>query len=273
MTKITGRYFIDGGLEHNNPTFAIYYHYSAGLRKGSTKLHDSSAQPTFSHHGDLDCSLLRFTNVGTGAKVDEIHTGKRARFASLMPGVIRYGVFLAQALKDIASSSSNTRDAMALMADVDNNDANTGMFYARFDANHGVSKIRLDDHHALESIREKTKLYLAEDDTKASLKAVAWNIASDYFQMHPTSERIPEGPSPETIDAGPASSSISSNPSGHSLPKEEALESHDIVQNGGPRPSPGSRLSRDGPGNAHGVHKGLDNNSKRARIPQVAHPL
>lgn len=184
--SIKDRFFADGGLAHNNPSFAIYFHYTGDQRKRSTRQRTASASvpPHFSPHGGLDCSRVRFTNIGTGAKVDEVGTEKRDLLAKLIPGIIRNGVFLKQALTDIAVNSEQTADVMRTLQYSNPNDIQ----YERFDANHGVSNIKLDDYNALGNIREKTDLYLEEQETKDLLEEVASAIATDYLNTRPIHE-------------------------------------------------------------------------------------
>lgn len=175
VMDIGGSFFADGGLEHNNPSFAIFFHYTGDVRKKSTRPKAGYA-PQFSPHGNLDCSRVRFTNIGTGAKVDEVEPEKRDRLAGLLPGIIRKVVFLKQTLAEIAV---NTEEKAEFMRILDNMDEN--IKYERFDANHGVSNIKLDDYSALGDIREKTGQYLDEQETKDLLEEVGAAIATDYL--------------------------------------------------------------------------------------------
>ncbi|KAL8719856.1 MAG: hypothetical protein Q9181_008002, partial [Wetmoreana brouardii] len=179
VMTIQNRFFADGGLAHNNPSFAIFFHYTrdeSKKRTGRTTA-DAISAPAFSRHGDLDCSRVRFTNIGTGARRDEVEPGKRDRLLSLLPGVIRKVVFLKQTLTEIATSSEVTADMMRVLERMNDN----LVMYERLDANHGVSNIKLDDHNALGEIRRKTDLYLAEQETIDLLAAVGSAIAGDYF--------------------------------------------------------------------------------------------
>ena len=172
---IDGRYFTDGGFEHNNPSFSIFYHYTSGIRKKSTK--PSQSLPEYSVHPGLDCSRTRFVNIGTGARQDDI-SSKRKMLADLVPRVIRTGVFLMTTLKESAVNSQQTADMMEIFAE-----RNPEIFeYERFDADHGVSDIRLDRYDALGEIREKTRLYLAKQDTKDRLEEVGKEIAEDFIR-------------------------------------------------------------------------------------------
>ena len=177
--NIEDRYFADGGLEHNNPSFAIYFHYTSDERKKSTKPRRSAA-PHFSPHGDLDCSCVRFVNIGTGARPDEVVQGKRDRLAGLVPGTIRRAVFLKETLTEIAVNSEEKVEIMRQFESL-----KPEVFkYERFDANHGVSNIKLDRYDALSEIRQKTEGYLDEQDTKDLLEEVGEAIARDYLGVH-----------------------------------------------------------------------------------------
>ena len=178
VMKIQDRFFMDGGLGNNNPSFATYFHYTAKERKMSTRALAASADsfPAFSHHGDLDCSRVRFINIGTGAKANEVEPGKRDRLANLIPSFIRKGVFLKETLAEIAASSEREAMIMTTLGSLDENK----FMYERFDANHGVSSIRLDNYNALGEIRAKTNLYLQEQETQILLDQVGSAIAADY---------------------------------------------------------------------------------------------
>ena len=182
--KIGDRFFADGGLAHNNPSFAILYHYTSGERKRKTQ--SGTSAPSFSPHGKLDCSRVRFTNIGTGAKVDEVEPGKRDRLVdSLIPGFVRRGMFLKQTLTDIAMNAEDKAEVMRgfqlMNPDV--------IRYERFDASHGVSNIKLDDYRALDQIKIKTKKYLDEQGTIDLLKEVGSAIATDYINTDSTIRR------------------------------------------------------------------------------------
>ena len=182
--KIGDRFFADGGLAHNNPSFAILYHYTSGERKRKTQ--SGTSAPSFSPHGKLDCSRVRFTNIGTGAKVDEVEPGKRDRLVdSLIPGFVRRGMFLKQTLTDIAMNAEDKAEVMRgfqlMNPDV--------IRYERFDASHGVSNIKLDDYRALDQIRDKTNKYLDEQPTIDLLKEVGSAIATDYINTNSTVRR------------------------------------------------------------------------------------
>ncbi|KAI4118107.1 MAG: hypothetical protein LQ338_007462 [Usnochroma carphineum] len=219
--SIQDRFFADGGLAHNNPSFAIYFHYTRHESKKLTKrvAPTTASAPEFSSHGDLDCSCVRFTNIGTGAKLSEVQPGRRDRLAGLLPGAIRKGIFLQQTLKEIAVNSEEKADVMRQFGYL-NPDF---IMYERFDANHGVSNIKLDNYNALEEIKEKTKLYLAEQGTKGLLEEVGWSIACDYLNIQPVDEQSrpqstnsPTAESHQLLQAPKSMSALSAQSSAYS---------------------------------------------------------
>ena len=247
VMKIQDRYFADGGLGHNNPSFAIYYHYTRKGRRESTRPRNTSNEsPAYSTHGDLDCSRVRFTNIGTGAKVDEVEPGKRQRLAGLVPSVIKEIIFLKGTLTDIAVNTTEKVEFMRLCQQLNPN----VIMYERFDADHGLSNIKLDAHNALPDIRKKTQLYLEEQETKDLLEEVGLAIATDYLnRQNGTARDTPAvdptiGESHQRLDAPQATTglpSLSTGASSHSghletEPQGVSSEYHE-VQNGGTTPA------------------------------------
>lgn len=241
--KIQDRYFADGGLGHNNPSFAIYYHYTGQGRRASTRPRDTSnSTPHYSPHGDLDCSRVRFTNIGTGAKLDEVESGKRERLAGLIPSVIRELVFLKQTLTDIAVNSTEKVEVMRSFQKLNPN----VIMFERFDADHGLSNIKLDAHNALPDIRKKTELYLEEQETIDLLEEVGLAIAKDYVNaqkgagqdtqaVDPASgESHQRLNAPQVTTALPSLSTGASSHSGHLEIEFQGVFPEDYeVQNGG----------------------------------------
>ena len=246
VMKIQDRFFADGGLGHNNPSFAIYYHYSGIMRKASTRQIPAwTSAPHFSPHGDLDCSRVRFTNIGTGAKKDEVEPRKREWLAGLLPSVIKELVFLKQTLTEIAVNSEEKAEVMRIFQEL-NQDV---IMFERFDANHGLSNIKLDAYNALQDIRVKTGQYLEEQETKDLLEEVGMAIATDYISNRSDPAQNTQavdsaiGESQQGIDAlqvAPGSSSLSSGPSTHSGHLETEFRglfpNQDEVRNGGQTP-------------------------------------
>lgn len=205
------------------------------------------SNPQFSPHGNLDYSRVRYTNIGTGAKANEVEPRKRDWLANLIPGFIRQGVFLKQTLTEIAVNSEDKVEHMRLCQSLNSNK----IMYERFDANHGVSNIRLDDYKALRDIRKNTELYLDEQDTKDLLEDVGLAIATDYLNSQPTHRQdmqradltVNKSQSQQPLKAPSimlTSSSISSAPSSHSnYPESDThvlFPNHDNLQSAGPAP-------------------------------------
>ena len=60
VTQIQDRFFADGGLAHNIPSFAKYYHYTCiGQKTSIRQTAASTSESRFLPHGDLDCSRVR----------------------------------------------------------------------------------------------------------------------------------------------------------------------------------------------------------------------
>ena len=235
VMRIRDRVFVDGGLGHNNPSVATYFHYLAFEGKKSTKFmaFASESAPHYSRHGNLDCSRVRFINIGTGAKSSEVETRKRDRLAGFMLGFIRKGVFLKQILTEIAVNSEEKVSIMHQFAYLEPN----RFRYDRFDANHGVSNIKLDDYNALKDIRDKTNLYLDEQETKDLLAEVGSAIATDYLMqnLQLVDHAVDQSRQPPQLSTSvSASASASTGPSGHSDFQTESqilFPNHDSLQN------------------------------------------
>jgi len=183
VVKLGDRCFVDGGMEYNNPSYAIQDHYGQENRVQSSRISIPSVtpQPTpspTSQHGDLDISRVRYINIGTGTKTDIIPERKRDLLASLVPSVIRTTVFLKETLTQIAVDSEKTADHMRILEKVSHGD----IIYDRFSAGNGVCYFKLDRWADLDKIEALTVEYLAEEDTKASLQQVANKVASEYVE-------------------------------------------------------------------------------------------
>ena len=176
--RIGNRLFRDGGLDHNNPSFAIYRHYTTRKRVMSTRPPTNTSARGYAVHRDLDFSRTRFTNIGTGARVEEVEMGKRQKLANYIPGLgaVLLGVFLMETLHEIAVNSGKTADIMRLFGEADPN-----FEFERFDATNKVSDIKLDDYHALNQIEERTMKYLRDPKTRKLLATVGSAIARIYL--------------------------------------------------------------------------------------------
>lgn len=107
VTKIGGRYFVDGGMQYNNPSFAIEVHYREKYRTQNVRPLTPSLSSE-AHHNDLDLSRVRYVNIGTGTKPPGVQNRQRDRFASYLPSMIRTMVVLSHTLTQIAVETEKT---------------------------------------------------------------------------------------------------------------------------------------------------------------------
>lgn len=183
VVKLGDRCFVDGGMEYNNPSYAIQDHYGQENRVQSSKISiplataPPSPSPT-SQHGGLDISRVRYINIGTGTKTDFTPERKRDVLASLVPSVIRTTISLKETLTQIAVDSEKTADQMRVLQKVSHGD----IVYERISANNGVCYFKLDRWADLDKIEALTVAYLAEKDTITLLRRVADELASEYVE-------------------------------------------------------------------------------------------
>ena len=180
VVKLERRCFVDGGMEYNNPSFAIQNHYGKDNRVRSSKTPRPQSSPSpspASRHGNLDISRVRYINIGTGTKTDSVPERKRDVLARLVPSFIRTALFLKETLLQIAVDSEKTADNMRVLQEVSHGD----ILYDRFSAGNGVCFFKLDRWADLDKIESLTEKYLAED--AAALQAVADEIAIEYVEL------------------------------------------------------------------------------------------
>jgi hypothetical protein len=154
------RLFIDGAFEYNNPSFAVYGHYT-----------DPDMQ------APLESARLRFINIGTGSAPEKRtdnallprRLGHRARNRLVSaPNLFR------------AAKRSITDAEMAyyhLMITARNN---SKLELYRFSSQNDVHKVKLDAHRKLGEIERLTREYLAEPEVSAELDKVARVLAGDF---------------------------------------------------------------------------------------------
>ena len=77
--RLSNRYFVDGGMEYNNPSEFIFEHYTefdlasaSRGRAGNVEEAERGAR-----HAHLDLSRVRFINLGTGDKPKDKPPRKR----------------------------------------------------------------------------------------------------------------------------------------------------------------------------------------------------
>ena len=176
VVDIQGRSFVSGGTKYNNPSFAILYHYCQEDRINCGRIH--SGPPAF--YNKLNFSNVRYVNLGTGTKTDEVPQRKRNTFAKFVPGPIHMAISLKQTLTEIAVESENQADFMRILQRL----SSGRIKYERFSAGNGVCWIKLDRYLGLEKIERLTHAYLSLNETQESLRQVAGEIAAEYMERH-----------------------------------------------------------------------------------------
>lgn len=178
VQRIGDRYFVDGGMEYNNPSFAIYQHYTESKRVVSSKRTSVSITDC---HGRLDFSRVRFVNIGTGDKSKDLPPRQRDQLANLVPGFIRMTLFLKRTLTEFTVSSGQTAYNMETLVQVAKGDID----YKRFSADTGVCYIKMDKYKKLRLIEDLTSKYLKNPEIQKKLESLGEKIASDYLLKHP----------------------------------------------------------------------------------------
>ena len=193
VQKIGDRFFIDGGMEHNNPSFAIYEHYSEPDHASSARRTSivPVVESTPAHHDDLDFSRVRIVNLGTGTKSEELPPRQRDRLAAFVPAFIKMTLFLKRTLTEFAVTAENMAGAMKAIARASSGDIE----YERFSADNGVCYIKMDRHKDLGRISDLTREYLRNTAIQARLERVGKDIAMDYLFKHHHDTTIESAPS------------------------------------------------------------------------------
>lgn len=185
VLKIGDRYLQDGGMEFNNPSFAIYSHYKESSditnARGMQKVSQTTASST-RRHGDLNFLRVRMVNLGTGTKSLSFTPPPNSRFVKLVPGFIRMSIFLKRSLLKCAVDSEKIANVMNILAESTGAGGDTEVKYKRFSADTGVCFIVLDDYKALENIESLTRQYLDRPEVQEDLKGVGEEIARQYLQ-------------------------------------------------------------------------------------------
>ena len=198
VQKISNRYFVDGGMEYNNPSEFIFEHYTEFDLASASRGRAGNVQEAErgARHAHLDLSSVRFINIGTGDKPKDKPPRKRDVLAeNFVPGIIRMGVFLKQTLTEIAVKSEKIAGQMVTLARVSNGDSEFDVRYERFSADNGVCYKKLDKYKELDEIEALTMKYINHATTQDRLKALGADIARDYLQTHPHSAAIQPAPS------------------------------------------------------------------------------
>lgn len=184
VQRIGDRYFVDGGMEYNNPSQAIFIHLTEYARVAASRRFSQSqgaGAPQVARHGDLDFSRVRFVNLGTGTKPSDLPPRQRDRLAQVIPSVIRMAIFLKRTLTEFAVNSEIVAEHMQNLAFV-SKDGSFDIEYERFSADNGVCYIKMDNHRALDRIANLTEQYLAKSTVQSNLKRIGQGIARDHIQ-------------------------------------------------------------------------------------------
>ena len=170
------RCFLDGGMQHNNPSLAIQKHYGQESRVQRSR---PSAVPRSSdRHGGLDYTRVRYINIGTGTKTDAIKDRRRDILASFIPATIRQSIFLKGTLTEIAVDSELTAESMGTLETTSHGD----IIFDRFSAGNGVCYFKLDQYTQLHEIVRLTNEYLREEGTQEDLNNVAEAIVKEFLE-------------------------------------------------------------------------------------------
>jgi hypothetical protein len=186
VQKISGRSFVDGGMEFNNPSYAIFDHYSQIVRVAESR-RTSVATEAGLHvpdHGNLDFSRVRIVNLGTGTKASGLNGHGPSIFSNLIIPPIRMFSFLQKALKDMVVNSENTAKQMMTLARVSRDTGSCNFKFERFSANNGVCHIKMYRFEELGTITHLTQQYLENPDIQRGLQRVAEEIACEYIDSH-----------------------------------------------------------------------------------------
>jgi hypothetical protein len=168
------RFFIDGAFYYNNPSFAVYDHYTDPDMKAP-----------------LESTRLRFINIGTGsAQENAEETGSLPR---------RLG---RRARKRLTSAQNLVRAVKQSIVDAElayyqlkitaRNNSNLDVY--RFSSRNDVHKIKLDAHKRLNEIDRLTGEYLANPDVQAELDHVAKALADEFTARKTAGSRVTPKP-------------------------------------------------------------------------------
>ncbi|KAI9740296.1 MAG: hypothetical protein M1834_004874 [Cirrosporium novae-zelandiae] len=176
--KIGNRYFIDGAVEYNNPSFALFQHYRSSLPP------DVKQNRRETHTSDLNFQRIRMVNLGTGNEpqrdeqmlaITSRSIVKRLRlFRSIRDAVVNGK----DAIK-IATTSQTQAEFMETLSQA--NESNGDIKYYRLSDNTGVCYIKLDDYKKLDDIQNSTLQYLNNHDTVDRLERIANEITESHI--------------------------------------------------------------------------------------------
>jgi hypothetical protein len=189
-------------MEFNNPSYAIFDHYSQVGRVAESRRTSvvTQADSSVANHGNLDFTRIRIVNLGTGTKPSGPNSHGPGILTNLTPPAFRMAAFLRKTLTQMAVNSENTASYMVTLARVSRNTGSCDVIYERFSANNGVCYIKLDKFNELETITTLTREYLASPEIQQALQRLAENIARDYLEAqsapHSANLTVPDRRSP-----------------------------------------------------------------------------
>jgi hypothetical protein len=175
-------------MEFNNPSFAIFDHYSEVRRVAESQRASVATQAGLivPNHGNLDFTRIRIINLGTGTKPPGSNDHRPSILANLTPPAFRMAAFLRKTLTQMAVNSENTAKHMESLARVSRNTGSCDVNYKRFSATNGVCYIKLDKFNELERITTLTQEYLASPEIQQDLQRLAEDMAKDYLEAQST---------------------------------------------------------------------------------------
>jgi hypothetical protein len=154
------RLFVDGAFEYNNPSFAVYGHYTDPDMKAR-----------------LEPARLRFINIGTGSAPEKPtddaspprRLGHRARNRLTSP------LNLFRAVKQSLVDTEMPYYHLKITA---RNNSKLELY--RFSSRNDMYRVKLDAHKKLGEIERLTMEYLVEPGVQAELDKVAQVLADDF---------------------------------------------------------------------------------------------
>lgn len=157
---IPERFFIDGAFCYNNPSFAVWDHYTDPDMKAP-----------------LDSTCLRFINIGTGSAPEMSEEnpslprrlGRRAR--KRLTSVRNLFRAVKQSIRDAENAYYQLKTAAR---------KNDNLAVYRFSCQNDLHKVKLDAHKRLDEIQRLTQDYLEIPEVQAELDEVAKVLAKDF---------------------------------------------------------------------------------------------
>ena len=178
----TDRYFEDGGIHYNNPSFAICDHcYQIDVTQRRQGRAGNPGQTQFVHPG-FEQPGVRFVNIGTGTRSQGEARRKRTKiYQTMCPEFVLNGFRIKDLLVRFASDAEGPAAFMRAIVRM----THEAVLYERFSATGGVHLAKLDSYKEMESLVDITKRWLEVPEINQRLKSVARDIASDLRRATP----------------------------------------------------------------------------------------